>query len=831
MAEKYEPNKIEPKWQKYWDKKEIYKAQDFDKKPKFYCLDMFPYPSGAGLHVGHPKGYTATDIVSRYKRMNGFNVLHPIGWDAFGLPAENYAIKTKVHPNESTHKNIKHFKEQIKSLGFSYDWEREIDTSSPEYYKWTQWFFLFLYKNGWAYKAKAAVNWCNSCQTVLANEQAQDGKCERCSSDVLQKDLEQWFFKITDFSEELLLGLDKIDWPEPIKIMQKNWIGKSEGYEIDFRIKNQESKIKVFTTRIDTIFGCTYLVVAPEHNVISNLKLQISNIKEVEEYAEEAKKKSERDRQADVKDKTGVRIEGIVAINPANNKEIPVFVADYVLSSYGTGAIMAVPAHDQRDFEFAKKYGLPCPKVVLPPGLHSALTNAVDVAMGRKDSIRLEVECWGEEGILTNSEQFNGVSSNEAMEKIGQWLADKGAAEKRVNYRLRDWLVSRQRYWGAPIPIIYCEKCGQAAVPENDLPVLLPTDVDFMPTGESPLIKSKEFHKVKCPKCGGQAKRESDTMDTFVCSSWYFFRYLDHQNKNEFADSKKIKYWLPVDLYVGGAEHAVLHLLYARFFAKALFKNGLIDFGEPFLKLRNVGLILAQGGVKMSKSKGNVINPDDIVKDYGADTLRIYEMFMGPFDQAIAWDTNSIKGARRFLERVYKLKFKVQSAKCKVVVQNLNLEKLAHQTIKKVSEDIEAMKFNTAISALMILLNEMEKEKEISQDVFAKFLLILSPFAPHIGEELYSGTKNQESRIKGEGDSIFEQEWPKYDKNLVEDEKVNIVVQINGKTRGVMEVEAGSGQEQVLELAKLDLKISKWLEDKSIKKVIFIQNKILNIVL
>ncbi len=763
--EKYQPDKIEPKWQKYWDKKEIYKAQDFDKKPKFYCLDMFPYPSGAGLHVGHPKGYTATDVVSRYKRMSGFNIIHPIGWDAFGLPAENYAIKTKVHPNESTHKNIIHFKEQIKSLGFSYDWSREIDTSSPEYYKWTQWFFLFLYKNGWAYKAKAAVNWCSSCQTVLANEQAQDGKCERCSSDVIQKDLEQWFFKITDFNEELLTGLDKIDWPEPIKIMQRNWIGKSEGYEIEFPISNFQFPIKVFTTRIDTIFGCTYLVIAPEHEIIQNLKDKILNIKEVEEYVESAKKKSERDRQADVKDKTGVKLEGIMAINPANGKEIPIFVADYVLACYGTGAIMAVPAQDQRDFDFAKKFDLPI------------------------------------------------VEAPNTME-----MAEKGIAKKKINYKMRDWLVSRQRYWGAPIPIIYCDKCGEVAVPENDLPVLLPTDVDFVPTGESPLTKSQEFHKVKCPQCGGPARRESDTMDTFVCSSWYFFRYVSPQNKKEFSDRKLVDYYLPVDLYVGGAEHAVLHLLYARFFTKALKKLGLIGFDEPFLKLRNVGLILAEGGVKMSKSKGNVINPDDIVKEYGADTLRIYEMFMGPFDQAIAWDTNSIKGARKFLDRVYNFQFPISNFQ-----KNPKLEKLLNKTIKKVSEDIEAMKFNTAISSLMILLNEMEKEKEISKEIFAKFLLLLSPFAPHITEELWENL--------GKKESIFLQDWPKYDKNLLKDEKVNIVVQINGKARGIVEVETDSDQEQVSEIIKQDGKINQWINGKEIKKVIFVKDKLINFVI
>jgi len=841
----YNPAEIEKKWQGFWDKDNLNKADDFSKKPKFYCLDMFPYPSGAGLHVGHPKGYTATDIISRYKRMNGFNVLHPIGWDAFGLPAENYAIKTKVHPNESTHINISRFKEQIKSLGFSYDWEREIDTSSSEYYKWTQWFFLFLYKNGWAYKAKAAVNWCDSCQTVLANEQAQDGKCERCSNEVLQKDLTQWFFKITDFSEELLLGLDKIDWPEPIKIMQRNWIGKSEGYEIKFKIENSKLKIesqnlKVFTTRMDTIFGCTYLAVAPEHEIITNNKLQITNYKEVEEYVKLAKKKSERERQADAEEKTGVKLEGIVAINPANGKEVPVFTADYVLSGYGTGAIMAVPAHDTRDFEFAKKYGLHCPKVILPPELDVSLISAIDVAVGKKDSVRLEAECWEEDGVLTNSEQFNGLKSKVAIEKIGQWLADRGMAEKKINYRLRDWLVSRQRYWGAPIPIIYCEKCGEQAVPEKDLPVLLPTDVDFMPKGESPLAKSSAFHKVKCPKCNGPAKRESDTMDTFVCSSWYFFRYLDSKNKKEFSSRKLIDYYLPVDLYVGGAEHAVLHLLYARFFTKALFKSGLIGFDEPFLKLRNVGLILAEGGVKMSKSKGNVINPDDIVNAFGADTLRIYEMFMGPFDQAIAWDTKSLGGARRFLEKVWRLKSKVKSQKSskegklptgqeKIQIKSQNLEKLLNKTIKKVSEDIEAMKFNTAISALMILLNEMETEKEISQDIFEKFLLILFPFAPHIAEELYEEFKIKDLRFKN--GPIFEKQWPKYDEILLKEEKINIVVQINGKARGVVEVEAGDNQEQVLEIARQDEKISKWVENQSIKKIIFVEGKIINLVI
>ncbi|MDD5750489.1 MAG: leucine--tRNA ligase [Candidatus Pacebacteria bacterium] len=821
----YQPQETEKKWQDFWQKNGLFKAVDFGAKPKFYCLDMFPYPSGAGLHVGHPKGYTATDVICRYKRMKGFNVLHPMGWDAFGLPAENYAIKTKIHPDKSTHQNIERFREQIKSLGFSYDWQREVDTSSPQYYKWTQWFFLFLYKNGLAYKAKAPVNWCPKCQTVLANEQAQGGKCDRCSSEVAQKELEQWFFKITDFCEELLDGLDKIDWPEPIKAMQKNWIGRSEGYEIAFALKpgsgSQGFGVKVFTTRIDTIFGCTYLVVAPEHKIVSELESQISNIKQVEDYVEAARKKTELERQAQTKEKTGVRLEGITAINPANGKEIPIFVADYVLAGYGTGAIMAVPAHDLRDFEFAKKYGLPCPKVILPPELDSVLTNPMDAAMGKKDVVRLEAECWEGEGFLANSERFDGMKSEDAREEIGQWLGQKGLAEKQVNYKLRDWLVSRQRYWGAPIPVIYCDKCGQVPVPESDLPVLLPDDVDFMPSGESPLAKSKKFQDVKCPVCGTLARRENDTMDTFVCSSWYFFRYTDPMNKKEFAQRKLIDYWCPVDWYVGGAEHAVLHLLYARFFTKALFRAGLIGFDEPFMKLRNVGLVLAEGGEKMSKSKGNVINPDDVVKEYGADTLRCYEMFMGPFEQAIAWDTKGVKGVHKFLRRIYELKTKVKDKKSKM--ENREMEKLLHKTVKKVSEDIEQMKFNTAISSLMILLNAMEKEEDIALNVLEKFFLILSPFAPHLAEELWSELGN-----KG---SVCSQDWPQYDENLVEDEKINFVVQINGKARGMIEAPRNSEEKEISEMAQNNVKISGWLSGREIKKVIFVKNKLINFVI
>jgi len=850
----YQPQEIEKKWQDFWDGKGLNKAEDLGKKPKFYCLDMFPYPSGAGLHVGHPKGYTATDIICRYKRMQGFNVMHPMGWDAFGLPAENYAIKTKIHPDKSTHQNIERFREQIKSLGFSYDWTREVDTSNPEYYKWTQWFFLFLYKQGLAYKAKAPVNWCPKCQTVLANEQAQNGRCDRCNSEVAQKDLEQWFFKITDFSDDLLAGLGKIDWPEPIKTMQRNWIGKSEGWEIKFKVQSSPKEspygdptgqakfkvdLEVFTTRIDTIFGCTYLVVAPEHEIITNYQLSITNYQKVKEYVEKAKMKSELERQAETKDKTGVKLEGIMAINPANGQEIPIFVADYVLGSYGTGAIMAVPAHDKRDKDFAFSF-LPFIPVILPQtkGEKALFTSEAEYMhradMSVEEKMDCEIRnflsgsqrCYSGEGILVNSGQFDGMRSEEAREEIGQWLAKNSLAQKKVNYKLRDWLVSRQRYWGAPIPIIYCDKCGQVPVSESDLPVLLPTDVDFMPSGESPLVKSREFHNVKCPKCGAKARRESDTMDTFVCSSWYFFRYTDPQNEKEFAGKKLIDYWCPVDWYVGGAEHAVLHLLYARFFAKALFKAGLIGFDEPFLKLRNVGLILAEGGEKMSKSKGNVINPDDVIAEYGADTLRCYEMFMGPFEQAIAWDTKGVRGVYRFLQKIYKLNFQFSifnsQTNPKSQIPNPKLEKLLHKTIKKVGEDIEAMKFNTAISALMILVNALEQEEEISGGIFQKFLLILAPFAPHLAEEMWQGLGN-----KG---SIFLQNWPQYDKKLVQDEKVNLIVQVNGRVRGSIEIDRGIEQNQAEEIARGDAKINNWLKDKQIKKVIFVKNKLINFV-
>ncbi|MDO9399625.1 MAG: leucine--tRNA ligase [bacterium] len=808
--EKYNHQKIEEKWQKYWEEHpELYCADDKSELEKQYILDMFPYPSGNGLHIGHVEGYTATDIISRYWRLNGKNVLHPQGWDAFGLPAENYAIKTKIHPSITTQKAIVNFKKQMKMMGFSYDWSREVNSSDSDYYKWTQWFFLLLYKNGLAYKKKGKVNWCESCKTVLANEQAEGGICERCKNPVEQKDLEQWFFKITDFIEDngqtsgLISGLDKIDWPESTKMAQKNWIGRSEGAEIEFKITNYELRIKVYTTRVDTIFGCTYCVVAPEHELIKNLKFKIKNFDEVNNYIKEAKKKTDLQRM-ESKEKTGVKLEGVEAVNPFNNEIIPVFVADYVLGHYGTGAVMAVPAHDERDFEFAKKYDLDIREVI----------KSVD------NKSFIEKEAFINDGILINSDEYNDLTSAKAREKLTQWLEEKKIGQKTTNYKLRDWLVSRQRYWGAPIPIIYCEKCGEVPVLEKDLPVELPTDVDFMPTGESPLAKSKKFQNVKCPKCGLPAKREADTMDTFVCSSWYYLRYVDPKNKEEFASKEMIKKWLPVDLYVGGAEHTVLHLLYARFFTKVLHKFGYIDFDEPFTKLRHQGTILAEDGRKMSKSFGNVVNPDDVVKQYGADVLRMFEMFMGPLEDIKPWNTKGIIGIVRFLEKVWKLKLRIINYK--LLITNDKIEKLLHQTIKKVSEDIEALKFNTAISALMVLVNEIEKQNQLSITNYELLLKLLAPFAPHLVEELWLQLGNKES--------IFKQVWPKYDSELIKDETINLIIQINGKMRDVINVAVDISEEEAKKIALESEKIKRWLENKKVAKIIFAKGKLVNIV-
>jgi len=814
---KYNPQKVERKWQEYWEKHpELTEAIKKSEKPKFYCLDMFPYPSGDGLHMGHVENYTASDIYSRYLRMKGRNVLHPVGWDAFGLPTENYAISIKAHPAEVAQRNIKTFTRQIKSLGFSYDWSREIDSSDPNYYKWTQWFFLFLHKNGLAYRKKAKVNWCESCQTVLANEQAEGGICERCKNQVIQKDMEQWFFRITDFADELIKGLDKIDWPESTKTAQKNWIGRSEGAIIRFEIKlNSKAKpsgllrlslrrdnLEVFTTRLDTIYGCTYCVIAPENELISNLKSQISNLNEVEKYIVQAKKKTDLQRTDLAKEKTGVEIKGLKAVNPFTNEAVPIFVADYILSTYGTGAVMAVPAHDERDFEFAKKYKLEIKEVIKNENKISSVEKAAFI----------------DDGILVNSEKYSNLTSEKAREEMARWLEKNNLGERKTTYKLRDWLISRQRYWGAPIPMIFCEKCSWQPVPEKDLPVLLPEVKDYRPKGTSPLGTNPDFVNTTCPECGGEAKRETDTMDTFVCSSWYFFRFADPKNEKEFADEAKIKKWLPVDLYIGGAEHTVLHLLYSRFFTKALHKHGYIDFDEPFKKLRHQGIVLAEDGRKMSKSLENVINPDEIVEKFGADTLRLYEMFMGPLEDSKSWNTKSIIGLKRFLEKVWKLKSMINDQGS----TNNKLEILLHKTIKKVTEDIENLRFNTAISAMMILVNEMEKQKNILNSQFSILNSLLAPFAPHIAEELWQQL--------GHKDSIFFEKWPEYDPKLVKDEEITLIIQINGKLRDQIKAPAGVKEEEAKRLALESKKVIKYMEGKNIQKVIFVKDRLINFV-
>ena len=814
---RYNPQKIEKKWQKHWEKTRAFKADDKSTKEKFYCLDMFPYPSSHGLHVGHPEGYTATDIVSRYKRMKGFEVLHPMGWDAFGLPAENFAIKSGVHPQETTLKSIDTFKKQIKSLGFSYDWDREINTSSPEYYKWTQWIFLELYKKGLAYKKKAAVNWCEECKTVLANEQVIDSKCERCQNEVIQKDLEQWFFKITDYTEDLLQGLEKIDWPEPIKLMQSNWIGRSEGADIEFKIKNSKFKIKIFTTRPDTLYGATYMVFAPEHELVQKLKNQIENWDEVEEYIETSQKKSDLERTDLQKQKTGVELKGLKAINPANNKEIPIYISDYVLISYGTGAIMCVPAHDERDWEFAKKFNIEIIKVI---------------ENGQSDE-----ECYIGEGKMVNSDEFNGQDWQEAKKNI----TTKVQGQLTINYKMRDWLISRQRYWGTPIPIIHCEKCGEVPVPEDQLPVKLPTDVDFKPTGESPLASSKSFHDLECPKCGAKegVRRESDTMDTFVCSSWYYLRYCDPKNDKAFVDNELLKKWMAVDLYVGGAEHAVMHLIYARFIYKALKDLGHIkidskvDHDEPFQKLRNQGMILGEDHQKMSKSRGNVVNPDEVINEYGADTMRMYEMFMGAFEEVKPWEPKSIIGIKRFLDRVWMVSIdNIENEKKYKKIESKSI----HKTIKKVTSDIENFKFNTAIAQLMIFFNGEnskpdwrssidEKNKVLDLKALEKFIILLAPFAPHLCEEIWERFGHMES--------IFSEAWPEYNADLAKDDEIELVVQVNGKVRDKIMAPAGISDTDAILLAQKSEKLKQYIDFEKIdykKNYHFVPGRLINFI-
>lgn len=787
----YNFKKIEKKWQNAWEKTKIYEAKDKSKKPKWYSLIEFPYPSGAGLHVGHVRSKTAMDIISRKRRMEGYNVLYPIGWDAFGLPTENYAIKTGIPPAKVTKQNTDIFRRQLKSLGFSFDWSREIDTTDPKYYKWTQWIFLQLFRRGLAYKARIPINWCPKDKIGLANEEVIGGVCERCGTPVEKREKEQWMLKITAYAEKLLDGLNDVEFLDVIKTQQRNWIGKSEGAEIDFKIKTGDSgqnlAVKVFTTRPDTLFGATYLVLAPEHEIIENLKFKIGNYDEAAKYIAEAKKQTEMDRSAEGKVKTGIKLEGISAVNPGSGEQIPVFIADYVLGSYGTGAIMAVPAHDERDMEFARIFGLPIREVA-------------------------------QNGALINSGKFNGMPSETAKKAITEHVKGKTT----VKYKLRDWVFSRQRYWGEPIPIIHCSDCGYQPVPEKDLPVELPKVKKYEPTdtGESPLSEISKWVNVKCPNCKKEAKRETDVMPNWAGSSWYFLRYIDPKNSKKFADLKKLKYFMPVDWYNGGMEHVTLHLLYSRFWNQFLYDEGYAPVSEPYKKRTAHGLILGEGGIKMSKSKGNVINPDDVTKIYGADALRLYEMFMGPFDQAIAWDTKSIEGVSRFLGRIWNLhKDRDISAK----IKNKDLEIAINKTIKKVSADIEVMGFNTAISALMIFLNECQKAPQLPKAVWEKFLLLLAPFAPHIAEELWNMLGNKKS--------IHLEPWPKFDEALTRDAEFDLIIQVNGKFRAKISVEADISEARAKEIAMSHPLVLNHLKGKNIVKVIFVPGRLINFVI
>ena len=959
----YDHKKIEKKWQGVWEKSKIYEAKTGAKGKPFYGLIEFPYPSGAGLHVGHPRPYIAMDIVSRKRRMEGYNVLYPIGWDAFGLPTENYAIKTGVHPAKVTKQNTDNFRRQIKLLGTSFDWSREINTTDPTYYKWTQWIFLQMFKKGLAYKKKTEINWCENCKIGLANEEVVGGVCERCGGSVVKKEKEQWMLTITKYADRLDKDLDDVNYLEKIKIQQRNWIGKSEGSEIEFKIKDSQEKIEVFTTRADTIFGATYVVLAPEHELVEKFKSQISNWKEVGNYIKEVRNKPDIERTAEDKVKTGVELKGIKAINPANNEEISIWIADYVLATYGTGAVMAVPAHDERDFEFAKKYNLEIKQVVMslendrvnPPrygfeevkrntvivflknketgkyallnwhdsleGITTGIMGGIEEGQTPEEAVLAEIKeeaslegvvitkklkwitgarycashkkqnrcaithtylaeinniknqgeidenekkihslAWVDEkdvinkitpdhqkfilkqlfnetplcddGVLLNSNKFNDMTSGEARKEITKFVGGKIVTK----YKLRDWVFSRQRYWGEPIPIIHCAKCGYVPVPEKELPILLPKVKAYLPTdnGESPLATIKSWVNTKCPTCKGPAKRETDTMPNWAGSSWYFLRYTDPRNKKEFASKKALAYWMKngVDWYNGGMEHTTLHLLYSRFWHKFLFDLKLVPTSEPYMKRTSHGMILAEGGDKMSKSKGNVINPDDIVKTYGADTLRVYEMFIGPFDQAVTWSTESIIGSRRFLDKVFRLSLKINKNNSTKEVQNI-----LHKTIKKVTEDIESMSFNTAISSLMVLVNEMEKVENLSKKDFKMFLQILAPFAPHLAEELWQMFSAPQGLALGSkkarpfpAESIHKSPWPKWDKEKIIDEMIKIAVQVNGRVRAEIIVKNEEDEEVVKKLALKDKGIIPWIENKEIRRIIYVKGRIVNIV-
>ena len=804
MAEVYNHKVVEKKWQKVWDDEKAFAATNDYSKPKYYALVEFPYPSGQGLHVGHPRPYTALDIVARKRRMQGYNVLYPMGWDAFGLPTENYAIKNKIHPKIVTENNVKHFKDQLHSLGYSFDWDREINTTDPKYYKWTQWIFLKLFKAGLAYKKEMPINWCTSCKVGLANEEVVNGVCERCGAPVVRKVKSEWMLKITDYADKLIEGLNDVDYIERVKVSQKNWIGRSTGAEVDFQIKDTEDKLRIYTTRCDTLFGVTYMVVSPEHPYLDKYKDQIKNWEEIVAYREQASRKSDFERAELAKDKTGVAIDGLTAINPVNGKEVPIWVSDYVLMSYGTGAIMAVPAHDQRDWEFAKKFHLPILQVVAKNGEEVDVNEAAftDVATG----------------VLINSDFLNGLEVKDAKEKMIKFLEEKGIGQAKTNYKLRDWVFSRQRYWGEPIPIVHCDKCGYVPIDESELPLLLPEVESYMPTdnGESPLAAMTDWVNTTCPCCGGPAKRETDTMPQWAGSSWYFLRYTDPHNDKALASPEALKYWLPVDWYNGGMEHTTLHLLYSRFWHKFLYDQGVVPTPEPYQKRTSHGMILGENGEKMSKSRGNVVNPDDIVQEYGADTLRTYEMFIGAFDLAASWSEDGVKGCRRFLDRVWKL----QDLMTDEEGYSKDLETKMHQTIKKVSNDFENLKYNTAIAAMMTLLNDFYKKGSITRGELKTLIILLNPVAPHITEEMW--------QIIGCEGRVYQQTWPEFDEAKTVESSVEIAVQINGKVKGTLGIQKDDPKDQVIAKAK------EVIADKltgNIVKEIYVPGRLVNIVM
>ena len=804
MSAVYNHKTVEKKWQQIWQDEKAFAATNDYSKPKYYALVEFPYPSGQGLHVGHPRPYTALDIVARKRRMQGYNVLYPMGWDAFGLPTENYAIKNKIHPKIVTKNNIDHFKEQLQSIGYSFDWDREINTTDPDYYKWTQWIFLKLFKAGLAYKQEMPINWCTSCKVGLANEEVVNGVCERCGSPVVRKVKSEWMLKITDYADKLIEGLDHVDYIERVKTQQRNWIGRSTGAEVDFAIAGKEDKLRIYTTRCDTLFGVTYMVVSPEHPYLDKYKDEIKNWDEIESYREQASRKSDFERAELAKDKTGVEIDGLKAVNPVNGKEVPIWVSDYVLMSYGTGAIMAVPAHDERDWEFAKKFNLPIIQVVAKNGEEVDVNEAAftDVATG----------------VLINSDFINGLEVKEAKEKMIEFLTEKGIGNAKVNYKLRDWVFSRQRYWGEPIPIVHCDKCGYVPVDESELPLLLPEVESYMPTdnGESPLAAMTDWVNTTCPCCGGPAKRETDTMPQWAGSSWYFLRYMDPHNHDALASKEALEYWSPVDWYNGGMEHTTLHLLYSRFWHKFLYDIGVVPTKEPYAKRTSHGMILGSNGEKMSKSKGNVINPDDIVNEFGADAFRVYEMFMGPFDQTASWSMDSIRGCFKFLDRVWNL----QDILVDGDTYSKEAEKMMNKAIKKVSQDIEEMKFNTCVSTFMTMMNEFTKLKKINKAEFKTFLILLNPFAPHITEEL--------NEIAGFDKPISSCDWPEYDESKTIDDEIEIPVQVNGKLKTTITINLDEDESSVKE--KVHSALEGKLDGKSIVKEIYVKNKIFNVV-